>query len=135
MVARWRAGGLAVAVGGVGLAAVVTLAVRDPHHIGSYGFCPVYLATGFYCPACGGLRAVHDLTQLRVLDALGSNALGVALVILGGAGWLAWLVATFGGPRLAVERILTPRWLSLGLVVAVAFTIVRNTAWGAWLAP
>ncbi|MFI2707066.1 DUF2752 domain-containing protein, partial [Nocardioides sp. CER28] len=48
-------------VGGLG-AATLALYLRDPHQRGSWGVCPLSLA-GIYCPGCGGLRAVNDLTH------------------------------------------------------------------------
>ena len=46
--------------------AVALLHVRDPHQSGSYGYCPWLLLTGTYCPGCGALRAVNDLTDGHV---------------------------------------------------------------------
>ena len=43
---------------------------RDPHASGSWGFCPWLALTGLYCPGCGGLRAVNDLTNGDLLGAL-----------------------------------------------------------------
>ena len=46
---------------------------------------------GFYCPGCGGLRAVHDLTHGDVGAALSSNILVTLLipVVSSAAVWLA----------------------------------------------
>ena len=54
-----------------GLVAGLTLALhfRDPHASGSWGFCPWLALTGHYCPGCGGLRAVNDLTNGDVVGA------------------------------------------------------------------
>ena len=56
-------------VGGLTLA----LHFRDPHAAGSWGFCPWLRADRLYCPGCGGLRAVNDLTNGDVLGAASSN--------------------------------------------------------------
>src|SRR5262249_549538 len=51
----------------VGLAAAtVALHVRDPHVHGSWGLCPLYATTGIYCPGCGALRGVNDLTDAHL---------------------------------------------------------------------
>ena len=68
-------------VGGLGLA-TLALHLRDPHDSYSWGFCPS-AALGLSCPGCGGLRAVNDLTNLRLADAASSNlALVIAIPIL-----------------------------------------------------
>ena len=55
-------------------AATISLHLRDPHASGSWGYCPISLL-GLYCPGCGGLRAVNDLTHGDVIGAVSSNAL------------------------------------------------------------
>ena len=117
------------------LAASVLLHVRDPHRGGSYGFCPWLLLTGTFCPGCGGLRAVHDLTDGDVAAAASSNLLLVAsapaLVM-----WWGWTVLDRWR---GVVRRLRPRTtavLAFGfLAVAWTFAVLRNTPTGVWLAP
>ncbi|MGH3356890.1 MAG: DUF2752 domain-containing protein, partial [Nocardioidaceae bacterium] len=79
------------------LAAVALLHVRDPHQSGSYAFCPWLALTGTYCPGCGGLRAVNDLTHTDVADALSSNLLVVALVPVAALLWVGWARARWRG--------------------------------------
>ena len=67
------------------------LHVRDPHVTHSWGVCPLYAVTGVYCPGCGGLRGVNDLTNGNLGAAASSNLLlvilaPVALVLLGRLG-------------------------------------------------
>lgn len=120
------------------LAAVAVLHVRDPHRSGSYGFCPWLLATGTYCPGCGGLRAVHDLSHADLAGALSSNLLVVALVPVGVLLWAAWLRLRLRGRVPVHGRTLTlgtRSWLwSLPVVLAV-FGVLRNLDFAAWLAP
>src|SRR6188472_1157443 len=67
----------------IGALSLLTLALhlRDPHQHGSWGFCPS-AALGIYCPGCGGLRAVNDLTDGQVGAAASSNLLLVTLLPL-----------------------------------------------------
>jgi hypothetical protein len=121
-------------VGVAGLAGAVVLHLRDPHDLGSYGFCPFLVLTGHPCPGCGGLRAVNDLTHGDVLGALSSNMLAVALVMSMAVAWTGWTVRRRrggDGPMIVFNE----RWLGLILTVALVFGVVRNTPWGAWLAP
>lgn len=115
--------------------ATAALAVRDPHQRGSWGVCPLSLA-GIWCPGCGGLRAVNDLTRGDVAAAASSNlivTLGIPVAVLA---LLVWLVAAWRGVRAPRPSPATARalWWAGGVAVAV-FTVVRNTPAGAWLAP
>ena len=123
---------VAAAAGGLAVAAVV---VRDPHVTGSWGVCPFLALTGFYCPACGGLRAVNDLAHGRLAAAAGSNLLAVGMVAYALVVWGAWTVARIRGAQFSYSPWLS-RAVMFGLVVvAVVFGVVRNLPSGSWLAP
>jgi hypothetical protein len=117
------------------MAASIALHLRDPHDPGSWGFCPWLALTGTYCPACGGLRAVNELTDRDVVAAASSNLLLVAATPVLVALWARWLVDRWRG----VRRAPTGRgsaWLGVALLGAgVLFVVVRNLPFGAWLAP
>ena len=131
---RWRRMvGPVCTIGGLGLA-TLALHVRDPHSSGSWGYCPSALL-GLYCPGCGGLRAVNDLTDGRFGAAASSNLLFIivlpVLVFLLGR----WAVERWTGKvRQPDPRRLQLFLVSLG-VAAVAFTVLRNLPAGSWLAP
>ena len=129
-----RLGAPAVVAAGV-LAATAVLHVRDPHASGSYGFCPWLALTGTYCPGCGGLRAVHDLTDADLAAAVSSNLLVVALVPVAVLLWAWWAHARWRGRLLRPTAALTrPAVWTLGTAVAL-FTLLRNLEPAAWLAP
>jgi hypothetical protein len=121
-------------VGIPGAGALVLLHLRDPHESGSYGFCPFLAITGAPCPGCGGLRAANELTHGNIVTALSSNLLAVGLLALLAVAWAAWVVRRARGSDEGM-LVLRDRTLVLVLVVALAFGVVRNTPWGAWLAP
>jgi hypothetical protein len=122
-----------LAIGGLA-AATLALHVRDPHVSHSWGVCPLYALTGLYCPGCGGLRGVNDLTDGHVGAAASSNLLlvllaPVAIVLLG-----RWAYASWRGQEIRVVPPI-PRWLGTTLILgAVVFTVLRNLP-GSWLAP
>ena len=119
----------------VGVAATtVALRLRDPHVSHSWGVCPLYLATGLYCPGCGSLRAVNDLTHGHVVAAASSNLLLVALVPVLGLLFVRWTLATWQGyDAHLVPRL--PRAVTVGLLLLVAVFVVARNLPGSWLAP
>jgi len=130
---RWtRIAGPAVTIGGLALA-TLALHVRDPHQSGSWGYCPS-AALGIYCPGCGGLRAVNDLTDGHVGAAASSNLLFVALLpllvfLLG-----RWAFERWTGRVREPNVRLTQVFLVSLAVAAAVFTVLRNLP-GSWLAP
>lgn len=130
-----RAQRLAAPLGAAALALVATLAlaVRDPHRPGSWGWCPTQVLTHLDCPACGSLRAVHDLTRLDLASAASSNLLLVVAVPVVLVFWVRRVVAVWrGGEAMRPLVVPAPVWV-VGLGVVAAFTVVRNVP-GSWLA-
>jgi hypothetical protein len=131
---RWRRVRPPVLLAAGLLGASVLLHVRDPHRSGSWGYCPWLMLTGTYCPGCGGLRAVDDLTHGDVARAASSNLLLVALLPVLAGLWLR----SVGDRWRGVTRVMdSRRQLALGagfLVVALVFAVLRNGA-VPWLAP
>jgi hypothetical protein len=131
---RQRVTGPLLLAGGV-LGASVLLHLRDPHQSGAWGYCPWLLLTGTYCPGCGGLRAVNDLTHGDVAAAASSNLLLVAAIPFLVLTWARTTLDRWHGRvRQGAARRHVVLAVSL-LVVALVFAVVRNTPAGAWLAP
>src|SRR6202021_3802081 len=61
-------------------AGVAMLRVFDPATSGIFPPCPVHYLTGWYCPGCGSLRAIHQLLHGNLRAAWGLNPLTVVLV-------------------------------------------------------
>lgn len=121
-------------VGLAGLGVASALHLRDPHVAGSWGLCPFHAVTGLWCPGCGGLRAISDLTHGDLAAAVSSNGLAVVLVAVLAVAFVAWVVRRWRGVH---DRmiVLSPRWSTATLVLLAVFTVVRNVPPGAWLAP
>lgn len=115
-------------------AAVTTLvAVVDPHEPGHYPTCPFLAVTGYYCPGCGSLRALHDLAHGDVAGALARNP----LMVLAAGGLLVafvlWARRLWRGlPRTWVAP---PRLLYALLTLVLAFWVLRNVPGWTWLSP
>jgi Protein of unknown function (DUF2752) len=115
-------------------AATAALHVRDPHVHGSWGLCPLYATTGIYCPGCGGLRGVNDLTDGHVGQALSSNLLLVLAVPFAVFVLARWGRAAWTGRSVTLVPEL-PRAAQTALILlVVVFTVARNLP-GSWLAP
>lgn len=134
---RWRR--MVDPVGTIAGLGLVTLGLhlRDPHASGSWGLCPSAML-GFWCPGCGGLRAVNDLTDLRFADALSSNLLllvAMPFVLLLLARWASDRWRGIRRPAPSRHRMLVVAYTLLPLIAV--FTVLRNTPLpiGTWLAP
>src|ERR687889_2391326 len=66
-----------VALAAGGLSVIYLL---DPSTSDIYPPCPFLALTGFYCPGCGTLRALHQLTLAHPVAALDLNPLMVLLL-------------------------------------------------------
>jgi hypothetical protein len=115
-------------------AATLSLHLRDPHVSHSWGVCPLYALTGIYCPGCGGLRGVNDLTNGHLGQAASSNLLLVLALPFALVFFARWSYGAWTGREIqAVPAI--PAAVKVALVVlVVVFTLARNLP-GSWLAP
>lgn len=123
---------------GVLLATSVTvgyLAVVDPNESGNYPTCPFLALTGYYCPGCGSLRAIHALAHLDLVTALQLNILTVCVMLP---------IAVFHYARWSLERGLGrsirknmahPGWIWALFWGLLAFWLLRNVPLFSILAP
>jgi len=130
----WRGLTRPAAAAGAVAGAALLLRLRDPRSPGSYGLCPFETVTGWSCPACGSLRAIHHLASGQVVEAASSNVLLVAMVPVAALIWASWALAAWRGQRPSGRW---RAWLPTPvlLTVLVAFTLIRNLTVGAELAP
>ncbi len=117
-------------------AALLMLRVYDPATSGMFPPCPVFYLTGWYCPGCGSLRALHQLLHGHLATAFRCNAL--LITALPFFGWFAlrrYLLKPKQPPVLSAAH--SPWWLWAALVVIVVFGIVRNLPFAslAWMRP
>lgn len=106
-------------VGVLGAGALAYVGLVDPHRPDSlYPPCPFRMLTGWYCPACGGLRMTHDLLHGHVAAAATDNIVAlIGLPLL-----LIWALSRIGSGR----KVITPALLIVITVIAVAWTVLRN---------
>ena len=106
---------------------IAALYLFNPSEHAFYPRCAFYQMTGWQCPGCGGLRAMHQLLHGHLLVALKFNALAVLALPLVGA-WL-WREHFRAGVR---HR---GGWVWLACAALVVFGVLRNLPAFAWLRP
>lgn len=95
----------------IALAALVPLAAFDPATTWWFPSCPFHAVTGWLCPLCGSLRAIHALVTGAPLTALAFNPL--TIVMLG-----AWVIAR--------SRTAAFCFSARGLALVAGFGLLRN---------
>lgn len=116
--ARWNRYAL-LGSGALLAGALAYIGLVDPHRPDSlFPICPFRLLTGWNCPACGGLRMVHDVLHGDLAAAINDNVLflvGIPLL----TGWVLlrrhrwkWALTLPAGAAV--------------LITLLAWTVVRN---------
>jgi hypothetical protein len=122
----WTIGSLA--------AATLALHLRDPHQHASWGLCPL-AAVGVWCPGCGGLRAVNDLSNGHPLEAASSNLAFMVALPFVLVGLAVWTLDRWRGTSRRVPPVVVRGTATVAVVLLAVFTVLRNLPVGAWLAP
>jgi hypothetical protein len=108
-----------LASGALLAAAIGYVDLVDPHRPDSiFPICPFRLMTGWNCPACGGLRMVHDVLHGNLVAAINDNVvllIGIPLL----AGWVLLR-------RRRGKWPLTLPAAAAVVVTLLAWTVVRN---------
>jgi hypothetical protein len=120
----WRTGTVLAATLAL-TASVAVLFVYDPSTAGFFPVCALHELTGWQCPGCGGLRAVHQLSHGHLAAAWQLNPF--VIVLLPVALWLGLREAAraFAGrtwPGLVTRPVFA--WLLAGALVL--FGVLRN---------
>jgi Protein of unknown function (DUF2752) len=115
------------------LAATGYVAAVDPNAAGHYPTCPFLAITGWYCPGCGALRAVHALAHGDLVTAWARNPFAVLVLGYVVVTWVMWLDRVITG---RARRGLAPPWVLYSLLGAIAmFWVLRNVPGWTWLSP
>ena len=115
-----------------GALSALVLFFFNPAEHGFYPRCFFKMSTGLDCPGCGGLRATHQLLHGHLAEAFALNPLFVvaipvtAMVLL-----LKFAEKSTGRKYLRLFSATTT--ISLCTAVVVAFGVLRNVPWRAWL--
>jgi len=111
---------VAAAAGSLGF-----LYVFDPASSGVYPTCPFLALTGCYCPGCGTLRALHQLTHGHLISALDLNLLMMlSLPFVGYFFASQAMLAVKGRPLRTFFVGPTLIWMLLGFILV--YWMLRN---------
>lgn len=105
--------------------ALVSLYVFDPATSNLFPPCPLRYLTGWYCPGCGSLRAMHQLLHGNVSAAWALNPLTVLLLPFLAYGTASYALFEIRGQHL--PRLFLPAfWIRVLCAVIILFGIARN---------
>ena len=108
------------------LAAAVVIVAFDPATTWWFPSCPLHALTGWLCPLCGSLRALHALLSGAPVTAFSLNPLTTTGAV---AGLVASVHDVVLPARATARARLAARCFSLrGVVFAIAFGVLRNVA-------
>lgn len=103
----------------------VMLRVFDPATAGVFPPCPVRYLTGWYCPGCGSLRAIHQLLHGHLRGAWAMNPLTVILLPFLAYGLTSHALYEIRGRGLP-QPFLRAAWIHALCAAILLFGIVRN---------
>jgi hypothetical protein len=116
--------GLAVTFAAVAGAAVM-LRVFDPATSGVFPPCPLWYFTGWYCPGCGSLRAIHQFLQGNLRAAWAMNPMTMFLLPFLVYGLMSHALQEIRGQGL--PRVFLPAvWIRALCAAIILFGIARN---------
>ena len=114
-----------VVLAGACALATVMLRVFDPATSGLFPPCPVRYLTGWYCPGCGSLRAIHQLLHGNLRAAWAMNPLTVMLLPFLAYSLVSFALFEIRGRGLP-EPFLRAVWIRALCGVVILFGIAGN---------
>ena len=105
--------------------AAVMLGVCDPATSGLFPPCPVRYLTGWYCPGCGSLRAIHQLLHGNLWAAWAMNPLTVVLLPFLAYGLVSFALVEIRGRGLP-QPFSGAVWIRALCAAIILFGIARN---------
>lgn len=104
-------------------AATIYTVLLDPHDSSTvFPLCPTKLVTGLDCPACGGLRLVHDAGHGNFSAMAHDNLMLLALSPV-----IGWLLVRLAMGFARGEPTALPRWFGWSMLgLAIGWTVIRN---------
>jgi hypothetical protein len=105
--------------------AIVMLRIFDPATSRIFPPCPVRYLTGWYCPGCGSLRAIHQLLHGNLRAAWAMNPLTTVMLpflMYGLASFALFQIRGRGLPQPFLRAV----WIRYMCAAIILFGIARN---------
>jgi hypothetical protein len=106
-------------------AVAIVLRIFDPASSLIFPPCPVRYLTGWYCPGCGSLRAIHQLLRGNLRAAWAMNPLTVVLLPFLTYGLASFALFEIRGEGLP-QPFLRADWIRALCAAILLFGIARN---------
>lgn len=103
----------------------VMLRLFDPATSGLFPPCPLRYLTGWYCPGCGSLRAIHQLLHGSLRAAWAMNPLTVVLLPFLTYGLASAAIFEVRG-RALPQPFLRAVWIRALCAAIILFGVARN---------
>lgn len=104
---------------------IVLLYRFDPADSNAFPPCPFHKLTGFYCPGCGSLRAVHQIIHGNIIAAFRLNPLAMILAPFLMYAFIRQLTGTLLTKPLP-QPFIRPLWIWILLGIIILYWIARN---------
>ena len=114
-----------VLIGCFFVAALLILVWPDISFSGRF-HCPFYRLTGYYCPGCGGTRAVKTLLKGRFLTSFLYHPFVLYTAVVGGWFMLSQTIERLTKHRIKIGMRYRECYLWIGLGLTGAYFILRN---------
>src|SRR5579864_6646318 len=105
--------------------AILMLRIFDPATALVFPPCPLHYLTGWYCPGCGSLRAIHQLLHGNLRAAWAMNPLTVVMLPFLTYGLASFALFEIRGQGLP-QPFLRAVWIRALCAAIVLFGIARN---------
>jgi cytochrome bd-type quinol oxidase subunit 2 len=114
-----------LAIAAILVSGLLVIFAFDPAHSNVFPPCPFKTLTGFYCPGCGSLRAVHQILHGHFFAALRLNPM---MVVFSCAMVLIFIALRLKGKNAErLRRVLSGAWIGwIVFVLIVVYWLCRN---------
>lgn len=118
----------------IGLIAVYSIiAVRTEGEVLHFSYpCMIHLWTGYYCPGCGGTRAVAALLHGKILESLRYHPIVPYTAAVGGWFMLTQTLQRISGNRWKIGMHFRTVYLWIALAMIAGNCIIKNLALAVW---
>lgn len=94
--------------------------------------CYFHIVTGYYCPGCGGTRAVISLLKGKIIKSFFYHPLVLYVAILGGWFMISQTIERISRARIKIALHFRTIYLWIALILIIANFVIKNGALLIW---